>query len=166
MMHSYWVLIYLKFNVSTCLNPCCNGWCTRTEVNVLDENVNIVLILVVMDDALARSAQDSISVCNFRSLNPCCNGWCTRTYCVYDSYGNFMRVLILVVMDDALAHFINKTYKNGKKCLNPCCNGWCTRTQKLRKTKIRKDGSLNPCCNGWCTRTNVRRHYAPGIILS
>ena len=41
----------------TCLNPCCNGRCTRTE-NILDDLPRIiVLILVVMEDALARSTK-------------------------------------------------------------------------------------------------------------
>ena len=63
-----------------CLNPCCNGWCTRTY-GIFDHRPwNLgVLILVIMDDALAR----------VRLL--ACSYW-TR------------RVLILVVMDDTLAH--------------------------------------------------------------
>ena len=42
-------------DIKVCLNPCFNGWCTRTDVNtevvVNDENV---LILVLMDDALVQ----------------------------------------------------------------------------------------------------------------
>ena len=37
-----------------------------------------VLILVVMEDALALTAQ-VINGFEFNSLNPCCNGRCTRT---------------------------------------------------------------------------------------
>ena len=38
-----------------CLNPCCNGRCTRTAKSVFDiELFGKVLILVVMEDALAR----------------------------------------------------------------------------------------------------------------
>ena len=34
------------------LNPCCNGWCTRTNSEGKYPVKQIVLILVVMDDAL------------------------------------------------------------------------------------------------------------------
>ena len=37
-----------------------------------------VLILVVMEDALARESVD-LSKAHLVSLNPCCNGRCTRT---------------------------------------------------------------------------------------
>ena len=36
------------------LNPCCNGRCTRTKNLVIVEQITAVLILVVMEDALAR----------------------------------------------------------------------------------------------------------------
>jgi len=36
-----------------CLNPCFNGWCTRTFENFVKQTVVLlVLILVLMDDAL------------------------------------------------------------------------------------------------------------------
>ena len=37
-----------------CLNPCCNGRCTRTENKLTSETIFNVLILVVMEDALAQ----------------------------------------------------------------------------------------------------------------
>ena len=62
----------------------------------LGRTIVMVLILVVMDDALALSK---------KSLK--------RT---------FQSVLILVVMDDALAR-INANEVENVKGLNPCCNG-------------------------------------------
>ena len=62
---------------SACLNPCCNGRCTRTY---LCSTINIslpVLILVVMEDALAHLVSQ-LSIMD-------------------------RLVLILVVMEDALA---------------------------------------------------------------
>ena len=56
-----------------------------------------VLILVVMDDALAPP-----------KIRPLL--W-------------FVEVLILVVMDDALAHNNLRYNKRVLLCLNPCCNG-------------------------------------------
>ena len=37
----------------TSLNPCCNGRCTRTLEDEVDGQDYLVLILVVMEDALA-----------------------------------------------------------------------------------------------------------------
>ncbi len=64
-----------------------------------------VLILVVMEDALARVDFNTMRF-RFKCLNPCCNGRCTRT-----SFLRSLRELSLI-------------------CLNPCCNGRCTRTSK------------------------------------
>ena len=36
------------------LNPCCNGRCTRTAFEACKKIVSVVLILVVMEDALAQ----------------------------------------------------------------------------------------------------------------
>ena len=72
------------------------------------DNINIklvgVLILVVMEDALALCCRvchsGRLTIC----LNPCCNGRCTRTaWCRYQRT-KVALVLILVVMEDALAH--------------------------------------------------------------
>ena len=66
---------------TTGLNPCCNGRCTRTQVVSEEELEKLnVLILVVMEDALARP-------CLAISPRPTC-------------------VLILVVMEDALAQLM------------------------------------------------------------
>ena len=44
--------VYTKGETS--LNPCCNGRCTRThKFDVVFNNDEMVLILVVMEDALA-----------------------------------------------------------------------------------------------------------------
>ena len=62
------------------LNPCCNGRCTRTNrfVPAYVKSHN-VLILVVMEDALALGSVIREMVQTKVSLNPCCNGRCTRT---------------------------------------------------------------------------------------
>ena len=60
------------------LNPCCNGRCTRTHCERPFNTRRSVLILVVMEDALAPSM-------GCQSSSP-------------------SKVLILVVMEDALAH--------------------------------------------------------------
>ena len=71
----------VKAKDSGCLNPCCNGRCTRTRIlSTLSSCYFKVLILVVMEDALALTF---IPLSNNSSLG----------------------VLILVVMEDALAQF-------------------------------------------------------------
>jgi len=60
--------------------------------------IPLVLILVVMDDALAQAAFSMRGIV----------GW---------------RVLILVVMDDALAQMREGIPSCETRCLNPCCNG-------------------------------------------
>ena len=65
-----------------CLNPCCNGRCTRTIKP--DSEGNVVA-----------------------SLNPCCNGRCTRTT-IKGMITSPLKVLILVVMEDALAPLKHK----------------------------------------------------------
>ena len=63
-------------NLLTCLNPCCNGRCSR---RVLCQK---------------NCKRDS-------SLNPCCNGRCSRR--IYGKVFKYtFKVLILVVMEDAL----------------------------------------------------------------
>ena len=44
----------------------------------LGRNEDVVLILVVMEDALAQEKKEKKSVLK-KGLNPCCNGRCTRT---------------------------------------------------------------------------------------
>ena len=73
-------LTLYKGNEVICLNPCCNGRCTRTAY---------------YDVMLGRKLS---------CLNPCCNGRCTRTVLFCFTYVFFsVEVLILVVMEDALA---------------------------------------------------------------
>ena len=67
-----------------------------------NEQFHSVLILVVMEDALAREHIRMIYIF-YVCLNPCCNGRCTRTKLI-----NAQEIT-----------------SNG---LNPCCNGRCTRT--------------------------------------
>ena len=70
----------------------------RPKGLTLSEVGLIVLILVVMDDALAP------------------HGFCCSSC-------NRQRVLILVVMDDALAHGTVQPLTIEVVSLNPCCNG-------------------------------------------
>ena len=65
----------------------------------------MVLILVLMEDALARLFDHTTKI--------------TQT-----------KVLILVLMEDALAHMMC-THQTSTTSLNPCFNGRCTRTAKL-----------------------------------
>ena len=64
----------------------------------------VVLILVVMEDALAHVTDKDWDVSE--------------------------KVLILVVMEDALA-LCFKSFNFRNKSLNPCCNGRCTRTPEI-----------------------------------
>ena len=116
---------HIKSNWS--LNPCFNGWYTRTQrgagcqeehhdvlilvlmddalVRWYEENWSSwgsVLILVVMDDALVLKVSDLLEVQDSAGLNPCFNGWCTRTCRSWRIIEDFALVLILVLMDDAL----------------------------------------------------------------
>ena len=68
-----------------------------TKEDIRKVNEELVLILVVMDDALVRMS-------------------------VQFTLKGGGRVLILVVMDDALVHGL-KGSEASKICLNPCCNG-------------------------------------------
>ena len=63
----------------------------------------IVLILVVMEDALAQQITIMLVIFEGLGLNPCCNGRCTRTTKLHEGLTQFSYVLILVVMEDALA---------------------------------------------------------------
>ena len=135
-----------------CLSPCCNGWCTRIY-GIFDHRPwNLgVLILVVMDDALAR----------VRLL--ACSYWTRRVLILVvmddvlaplpaPSCAPFWRVLILVVMDDALALFQSLFDNNTRTVLI-----LVVMDDALAPYIIFMDliflYSLNPCCNGWCTRT-------------
>ena len=60
------------------LNPCFNGRCTRTRVDLAVGIIDDVLILVLMEDALVRIMLIPTSL-SVLSLNPCFNGRCTRT---------------------------------------------------------------------------------------
>ena len=100
-MHSHILLAVISV-VNVSLNPCCNGRCTRTLKNGGKERKKDVLILVVMEDALALDGEE-IKLFDDQSLNPCCNGRCTRTYKIFLLKKIARHVLILVVMEDALA---------------------------------------------------------------
>ncbi len=68
---------WVKNDDTASLNPCCNGRCTRTIKKSSGRRNEKVLILVVMEDALAQLVD--LSKAQLVSLNPCCNGRCTRT---------------------------------------------------------------------------------------
>ena len=77
-MHSHFTETAVPVVLFISLNPCSNGRCTRTAINFTPrEKKRIVLILVLMEDALARK----------RNLD------CLK----------MILVLILVLMEDALA---------------------------------------------------------------
>ena len=94
------------------LNPCCNGRCSLRLPNFhFSEEIKIVLILVVMEDALWVPYLVSVLLAKFR-LNPCCNGRCSLRRWEYQGAWRCF------------------------KCLNPCCNGRCSlRQQGNEKTK-------------------------------
>ena len=47
-----------KYLSASSLNPCCNGRCTRTYYQIFkSKRLAVVLILVVMEDALAPSGR-------------------------------------------------------------------------------------------------------------
>ena len=98
-----------------------------------------VLILVLMEDALARGL----------TYIPLSN----------DS------VLILVLMEDALARepFCYSCYR--QRSLNPCFNGRCTRTIDIL-TFAKCRNSLNPCFNGRCTRTQYIMNIFSNLKMS
>ena len=67
-------------------------------LNVFD----VVLILVLMEDALVRLVWFLPSQPLQRGLNPCFNGRCTRTLRLSPLNMEIVYVLILVLMEDAL----------------------------------------------------------------
>ena len=73
-----WVFQHYK---ALSLNPCCNGRCTRTLTIMNTIDFLNVLILVVMEDALALDLAKAKLIT--LGLNPCCNGRCTRTSFLY-----------------------------------------------------------------------------------
>ena len=72
-------------------------------VKVEQAKERYVLILVLMEDALARYDFHPVIYKFTYCLNPCFNGRCTRTLALLQR-------------------------KNSLPCLNPCFNGRCTRT--------------------------------------
>ena len=84
------------------LNPCFNGRCTRTKSKNKKAALSAVLILVLMEDALALK-EIGISKPTCEGLNPCFNGRCTRTLVSTIQKHLWKYVLILVLMEDALA---------------------------------------------------------------
>ena len=75
----------------------------------------IVLILVLMEDALAHYSLQSVCNENLQRLNPCFNGRCTRTYKKFNNPTGLPLVLILVLMEDALAHRRNFKTEGGER---------------------------------------------------
>ena len=66
-----------KYNTHECLNPCCDGICSRSP---------------------STSKQGEI----LRRLNPCCDGICSRSLDKCQQTNKSINVLILVVMEYAL----------------------------------------------------------------
>ena len=74
-------------------------------VNFINKEYGKVLILVLMEDALALIPSGKYAALFTKGLNPCFNGRCTRTHQLR-IIRNMLYVLILVLMEDALAHTI------------------------------------------------------------
>ena len=110
-----------------CLNPCCNGRCTRTRRGLPSCQLHTSLN-PCCNGRCTRTQECTTESSSPLSLNPCCNGRCTRTLCIPTVIHTVMLVLILVVMEDALALVSHSLVGCGTSGLNPCCNGRCTRT--------------------------------------
>ena len=94
---------FININAES-LNPCSNGRCSRRGQNQVNPHKDLVLILVLMEDALG----DTESHRRERTIEE--------------------RVLILVLMEDALGEELKKLdLENCGICLNPCSNGRCSR---------------------------------------
>ena len=117
---------YVSQNDQYCLNPCCNGICSRRWVCWRTRRHVLVLILVVMEYALGAKARKRLNNA-FIGLNPCCNGICSRR------------------------GFDCSNHACCTKSLNPCCNGICSR-RTIAETYRNLKTCLNPCCNGICSR--------------
>ena len=108
-MHSYDRRNFKTEGGERCLNPCCNGRCTRTDEQLLDffKPYQPVLILVVMEDALVQRY-----VKPQRSLSPVLILVVMEDALVQDelhlAYYDVMLVLILVVMEDALVPILTR----------------------------------------------------------
>ena len=110
-----------------------------------------VLILVVMEDALAQTDEIKTDE-TVGSLNPCCNGRCTRTHVEYTYYTG-AKVLILVVMEDALALNYNTSIKTSLNIVLILVVMEDALAQIFPNLFSVTFIGLNPCCNGRCTRT-------------
>ena len=62
-----------------CLNPCCNGWCTRTPSKKAFTLSKASLNPCCNGWCTRTFNFADVFQPSTRSLNPCCNGWCTRT---------------------------------------------------------------------------------------
>ena len=59
-MHSHWQGNEQRNRTRVCLNPCFNGRCTRTMVLLSGAKIDVVLILVLMEDALAQEIIEEV----------------------------------------------------------------------------------------------------------
>ena len=67
-MHSHSPVTSFETYKAGCLNPCCNGRCTRTGQKAPENKaVGNVLILVVMEDALAQERKIKFTVVRWLS---------------------------------------------------------------------------------------------------
>ena len=115
-----------------CLNPCFNGRCTRTVLQLVGWGRNGALGLNPCFNGRCTRTLPVASLLSFGalSLNPCFNGRCTRTLGNCISGISFL-VLILVLMEDALVLRRKDLILSTFVSLNPCFNGRCTRTPNL-----------------------------------
>ena len=119
------LIIKTNQNYGNSLNPCSNGRCSARMRRATTMQVDAVLILVLMEDAL-RGVRRRHNGYRFVSLNPCSNGRCSARS----------------------AHRQPPT--GGKGGLNPCSNGRCSARMKWEQ-KFHSGHRLNPCSNGRCS---------------
>ena len=94
----------------------------------------LVLILVVMEDALALLHPSVRNIVPLVLILIVMEDALAPFFCI-ESNSFRKKVLILVVMEDALALHMNIVQKHiNLVCLNPCCNGRCTRTKVKQKS--------------------------------
>ncbi len=128
-----WLAASRSWSITTCLNPCFNGWWSLTNTKHYEHQpIIFVLILVLMDDGLwpllhlllQQSKSVLILVLMDDGLWPILNQWISTE-------GS---VLILVLMDDDLWPVLCLHRKHTPPCLNPCFNGWWSLTLNTDKT--------------------------------
>ena len=138
-------LVYSRWRMERCLNPCFNGRYSQRALNSEHTKRSLcVLILVLMEDTLRVNQR--LWTRSIQSLNPCFNGRYSQSLgvaskenrngglnpCFNGRYSQSFRenfrssifaVLILVLMEDTLRVVFKKDILSINIGLNPCFNG-------------------------------------------